>query len=102
MIRLGMHADNMRTISQSLQDAVKLGKKYGLEFTESGFVQGNYYVQWMGFEPSVSMLQNPIAIRKMCEEAGASAITIHPRTREDFFSGKIDVNDIKKVKEGTY
>ena len=70
MIRLGMHADNMRTISQSLQDAVKLGKKYGLEFTESGFVQGNYYVQWMGFEPSVSMLQNPIAIRKMCEEAG--------------------------------
>ncbi len=40
-----------------------------------------------------------IEFAKMCEESGASAITIHPRTREDFFSGKIDVNDIKKVKE---
>ena len=40
-----------------------------------------------------------IEFAKMCEESGASAITVHPRTREDFFSGKIDVNDIKKVKE---
>ena len=40
-----------------------------------------------------------IEFAKMCEESGVSAITVHPRTREDFFSGKIDVNDIKKVKE---
>lgn len=40
-----------------------------------------------------------IEFAKMCEESGASAITVHPRTREDFFSGKIDINDIKKVKE---
>jgi len=40
-----------------------------------------------------------VPFAKMCEENGASAITVHPRTREDFFSGKIDVNDIKKVKD---
>ena len=40
-----------------------------------------------------------IEFAKMCEESGASAITVHPRTREEFFSGKIDINDIKKVKE---
>ena len=49
-----------------------------------------------GFNKSDDFL---VEFAKMCEEAGASAITIHPRTREDFFSGKIDVNDIKKVKE---
>lgn len=40
-----------------------------------------------------------IEFAKMCEESGANAITIHPRTREDMFSGTIDLNDIKKVKE---
>mgnify|MGYP003289383069 CR=1 FL=1 len=40
-----------------------------------------------------------IEFAKMCEESGASAITIHPRTREDFFSGKIDIEDIRKVKQ---
>ena len=40
-----------------------------------------------------------VEFAKMCEESGASAITIHPRTREDFFSGKIDILDIKKVKD---
>lgn len=40
-----------------------------------------------------------IEFAKMCEEAGASAITVHPRTREDFFSGSIDIDDIKKVKQ---
>lgn len=40
-----------------------------------------------------------IEFAKMCERSGASAITIHPRTREDMFSGHIDLEDIKKVKE---
>ena len=70
MMRLGMHADNMRTISQSFDSALDLGQKYGLEFTEAGFTQGNYYVQWMGYEPSVSSMQNPIELRKKCEAKG--------------------------------
>lgn len=40
-----------------------------------------------------------IPFAKMCEEAGASIITVHPRTREQGYSGKIDFDDIKKVKE---
>lgn len=40
-----------------------------------------------------------IEFAKMCENSGASAITVHPRTREDFFSGEIDTEDIKKVKQ---
>ena len=36
---------------------------------------------------------------KMAEQAGVSAITIHGRTRTEMYSGKADLDIIKKVKE---
>ncbi len=42
---------------------------------------------------------NAPLIAKICEEAGASAICIHPRTRCQGYSGKADWSIIKKVKE---
>lgn len=42
---------------------------------------------------------NAVEFAKMCERAGASAITIHGRTREEMYSGHVDLNIIKKVKE---
>ena len=42
---------------------------------------------------------NAVEIAKICEEAGASAITIHGRTRSQGYSGKADLNIIKAVKE---
>lgn len=38
-------------------------------------------------------------IAKVIEEAGADAIAVHGRTREDFYSGQVDLETIKKVKE---
>jgi len=38
-------------------------------------------------------------LAKIAERAGASAITIHGRTREEYYSGKVDLDIIKKVKE---
>lgn len=42
---------------------------------------------------------NAIEIAKIAEEAGASAITLHPRTIVQGYSGKADWSLIKKVKE---
>lgn len=42
---------------------------------------------------------NAVEIAKICEESGASAITVHPRTRSQGYSGKADWNIIKEVKE---
>ena len=42
---------------------------------------------------------NAVEISKIIEKAGASAITIHARTRSQGYSGKIDLDIIKKVKE---
>ena len=40
-----------------------------------------------------------VEVAKIIEKAGASAITIHGRTRSEFYLGKADWNIIKKVKE---
>ena len=42
---------------------------------------------------------NAVEIAKVIEKAGASAITVHPRTRKQGYSGKSDWSIIKKVKE---
>ena len=42
---------------------------------------------------------NACEVAKIIEEAGASAITIHPRTRSQGYTGNADWNIIKKVKE---
>lgn len=42
---------------------------------------------------------NAVEIARICEEAGASAITVHGRTRSQGYSGNVDLDIIKKVKD---
>ena len=42
---------------------------------------------------------NAIEIAKIAEDAGASAITVHPRTKDQGYSGKADWSIIKEVKD---
>ena len=42
---------------------------------------------------------NAVEVAKIIESAGASAITVHPRTRKQGYSGKADWNIIKDVKK---
>ncbi len=42
---------------------------------------------------------NAVEVAKACEEAGASAIAVHPRTRSQGYRGKADWNIIKEVKK---
>lgn len=41
---------------------------------------------------------NAVEIAKICEKSGASAITVHGRTRSEGYSGKCDLDIIKQVK----
>jgi len=42
---------------------------------------------------------NAVEFAKMCEDAGAMAITIHGRTREQMYGGCVDLDIIKQVKQ---
>ena len=45
---------------------------------------------------------NAVEIAKIIEEAGASAVAVHGRTREQYYSGKADWDIIRQVKEGVH
>ena len=40
-----------------------------------------------------------VELAKIAEEVGVSAITVHGRTRTEYYSGKADLEIIRKVKE---
>lgn len=42
---------------------------------------------------------NAVEIAKLCEKAGASAICVHGRTRKQAYTGKVNLDIIKEVKE---
>lgn len=42
---------------------------------------------------------NAVEVAQICEEAGASAITVHGRTRSQGYSGHVDYEIIREVKE---
>ena len=42
---------------------------------------------------------NAVEIAKIAEEAGAAAVTVHGRTREQYYTGKADWSIIRRVKE---
>ena len=42
---------------------------------------------------------NAVEVAKICEDAGASAITVHGRTRSQGYTGKADLDIIKAVKD---
>ncbi len=49
-----------------------------------------------GFDESC---MNAVEIAKIIEDAGAKAVAVHARTREQFYSGKADWEVIRRVKE---
>lgn len=49
-----------------------------------------------GFDDS---LVNAVEVAKVIEDAGAAAVAVHGRTREQYYSGKADWDIIRRVKE---
>lgn len=45
---------------------------------------------------------NAVEIAKIAEEAGAAAVAVHGRTREQYYSGKADWEIIRQVKEAVH
>jgi inosose dehydratase len=70
MIKLSMHTDNWRCLSGSLGQAVAAAKKFGLEYIEFGVVDGQDFIQGLGYSPAVSLDANPIRLRRYLESHG--------------------------------
>jgi sugar phosphate isomerase/epimerase len=67
-----MHADNWRGQSGNFWQAVDSAVKYDLKYLEAGTVNGQYFVTALGYDPSISILDNPVAIRRKLDEKGVA------------------------------
>ncbi len=70
MINLSMHTDNWRCLSGSFEQACEAAKRFGLEHIEFGVVDGQEFVQGLGFAPTISLDSNPIKLRRYMDSMG--------------------------------
>jgi sugar phosphate isomerase/epimerase len=65
-----MHTDNWRALSGSFSTAIETAVKYHLSHIEFGVIHGQYFVNGLGYEPSVSLQSNPRALRRCLDGKG--------------------------------
>jgi sugar phosphate isomerase/epimerase len=70
MIELGLHTDNWRCLSGSFRTACEKTVKFGLKHIEFAVVNGQDFLEAMGYSPAVSMQSNPRALRRYLDEKG--------------------------------
>lgn len=75
---------DLKNVEEIIKEAVKVSNKPITVKTRKGFNEERI---------------TAIEVAKIAEENGISFITIHGRTREEYYSGKSDLDIIKKVKE---
>ncbi len=70
MIEIGLHTDNWRTLSGSFEMAAESAVRHGIEHIEFAVIHGQYFIQAMGYDPSISLQANPRALKRYCDERG--------------------------------
>ncbi len=68
MIHLGMHTDNWRTLSGSFEQAVDCARRNGLEYIEFGVIDGQNFIQGLGYDPAISLEDSPMRIKKVLDK----------------------------------
>jgi sugar phosphate isomerase/epimerase len=65
-----MHTDNWRCLSGSFEKACEAARKFGLKHIEFGVVDGQDFIQGLGYSPTVSLDSNPIKLRRYLDSMG--------------------------------
>ena len=75
---------NLENVEEIIKEATKISKKPITVKTRKGFNND---------------IITAVEVAKICEKYGVAMITIHGRTREEYYSGKSDLDIIKAVKQ---
>ncbi len=76
MIEIGMHTDNWRLLCGNFQAAVASAVKYKLTRLEFGVIDGQYFIQGLGYDPAISLRSNPRALKRLLDQHGLSVSQI--------------------------
>jgi sugar phosphate isomerase/epimerase len=70
MMKLGMHVDNWRHLDVSYQVPCQFAKDHGLEYVEFGTIDGDYFIQALGFSPHIPLQSDPLKLKQYLDSLG--------------------------------
>ncbi len=70
MMKLGMHVDNWRHLDVSYQVPCQFAKDHGLEHVEFGTIDGDYFIQALGFSPHIPLHSDPLKLKTYLDSLG--------------------------------
>jgi inosose dehydratase len=76
MIELGLHTDNWRPLSLSFEAALEKIVAAGVEHIEFAAIDGQYFVQALGYDPGYSLQSNPKTLARLLRHKGLSVSQI--------------------------
>ncbi len=70
MLKLGMHVDNWRHFDVSYQVPCQFAKDHGLEHVEFGTIDGDYFIQALGYSPHIPLHSDPLLLKRYLDSLG--------------------------------
>ena len=70
MMKLGMHVDNWRHLDVSYQVPCEFAKDHGLKYVEFGTIDGDYFIQALGYNPHIPLHSDPLRLKKYLDSLG--------------------------------
>jgi len=72
MMKLGMHTDNWRHFDVSYEVPCEFARDNGMEFIEFGTIDGDYFVQALGYNPHIPLHTDPLKLKAYLDSMGLS------------------------------
>lgn len=70
MIKLGMHVDNWRHLDVSYEVPCRFARDHGMEYVEFGTIDGDYFIQALGYSPHVPLHSDPLILSRYLDSMG--------------------------------
>ena len=70
MINLSMHVDNWRHLDVSYEVPCQVAKDNGMELVEFGTIDGDYFVQALGYSPHIPLHSDPLKLKSYLDSMG--------------------------------
>jgi len=70
MIKLGMHVDNWRHMDVSYEVPCQFAKDHNMEYVEFGTIDGDYFVQALGYNPHILLHSDPMKLKSYLDSMG--------------------------------
>ena len=70
MMKLGMHVDNWRHFDVSYDVPCQFAKDHGMEYVEFGTIDGDYFIQALGYNPHIPLHMDPLKLKAYLDSMG--------------------------------